>query len=146
MIRYFKKLLAAIQAIAQSCAVLGDILSTGVREASGVQGFEDRLSSLERTLDVREAQAEATLERAESKFKAARASEERARHHANSVRRAQDGDEDGDDGEDLFAQYAEQLRSRNAEASEVDGVQFVRSGMGARREVRESLRQLKFGR
>lgn len=146
MIRFFKNVTSSLQAIAAALDTLNALLSEGIREASGVAGFEDRLGTLERELDKREAQAEATLERAQSKFASARAAEERARGFANAQKRPDNGDEGDDVDQEQLDAYLEAIQQGYDPTGPAEGVQPVPPGVGDRRSEKQALRARKLGR
>lgn len=88
------------------------------------------------------------ITRAESRFGAARASEERTRHMARRVHAEDEEDaEGGAEGVDeQIEAYVRAMAERNGQGGGAQGVQPVRSSLESRAEIREALRAHKLGR
>lgn len=101
--------------------------------------LEDRLTELERDRNQWEAKVEAEFIRSDSRFKQARAAEERTRTMVANAETLQSGDE----GEDTFRdEYLEFLR-RNGEGVEAGGLQTVPAAVAV--DARTRALQAKFG-
>lgn len=142
MIQWFRDLLGELRGIRTT---LGGVLEAlhGLHTAgSDTSTLEARLAALELSIDKREAQAEAVLLQAEGKFKAARASEERARRLAESSEASEE-----DLADELIEAYtAAGFPVGNGAGSEEEEVQPVHTRMGRRRESKSSAHAMKFGR
>ena len=118
------------------CLILEDVL-TALSEKGPL---EDRLAELERARHQWEARVEAEMVRIDSRFKAARGSEERARNmEANAE--ALTGSDDGEEG--IPQEYLDFLR-RNGETSQEVAVQSMSESVALTPKVRAL--QRKFGR
>lgn len=146
MFSWFKELLRAVERIAIHLGRIHEYLEEGVRVGADTADLEERVGAVERELSKALADAEATYIRAESKFKAARAAEERARHHARSANGAEDGEETLTEDE-LVAAYEEAGIPLGDEApGPEEGMQPVPSRMERRRYSKSNALALKFGR
>lgn len=146
MIAAFRQLPEALRAIAEHLHVLCKLVEAYLQEIQEHGGVEDRVDALERTLGKWEGEMEAQLTRAESRFAAARASEERTRHLAKSIGGDDDealaGDEEGEDG---LEEYVRLLQESDATGGEEEGVQPVRGRVASPSEVKAELRRMKLG-
>jgi hypothetical protein len=98
MIRFFRSVLATLVAIAEGIESLTQAVQTALGGMSDVTALGDRLASLEASQRRIEAEAEALVIKAESKFKAARAAEERTRHAQARSRVDEELEEDEEPG------------------------------------------------
>lgn len=107
------------------------------------EALEERVSVLERSRAIWEADMDAILKKAESTQRAARSAEERARRMA----RDSDGDDDGSD--EIPEAYREAVRALNGGSGQDQGVQPVPQGMGSRgpaaQERKAALTRAKWG-
>lgn len=111
-------------------------------EREGSADLADRVDALERSRALWEAEIEGEAQRAESKFRLARAAEERTRAMARSV--TEEGDDEGLD--DIPEQYRRLLSERDGEGGSEEGLQPVREVVGpSRQERKNALRRYKFG-
>lgn len=146
MISWARALLASVQSIASALSHLGELLEGQVRVGSDTADLENRIGAVERRLSHELAEAEATYVKAESKFKAARAAEERARHHAKSANGAEDGEETFTEDE-LVAAYEEAgIPLGDEAAGPGEGMPPVPSRMERRVRSKSNALALKFGR
>lgn len=146
MINWARALLGTLKEIATALGACVAVLEAGLTVRSETSDFEQRLAALEREITKREAEAEATLVQAESRFKAARAAEERARHHARTAEVAGEGEEDLSP-EEIAAAYEEAgLPLGDAEVGPEEGLHPLPSRMERRRASKSNALELKFGR
>ena len=140
MFRLIRDLSEAVQSLASSARHLTDLLPQMIQAYAVTEPLEERLAELERGRQLWEARVEAELLRADSKFKAARSSEERTRTmaaHAEALSSSDDGEEG------IPPEYRELLRL-NGEASEEVAVQPVSASVAPTPKARAL--QAKFGR
>ena len=143
---YFAAVLEALQAIAAAlpeltAAVLGHFTEQPTDPALGA-----RLDDLERRLSLELAEAEATRVKANGRFDAARASEERARRLAAVESGAEEGD-DGGDPEAIAEAYAQlDVLPGNGAGSEAGPVFAMPSHMARARGRKDQALNAKWGR
>lgn len=143
MIRYFRALLEALQEAATALST-GVSLLYDLREGSSPDGLLDRLEKLERSRAEWEAEVEAELIRADSRFRAARAAEERARTKEKNAEAATDL-LDEESVEELPPEYLRLLQKSDAVGGEEEGMHPVRDRVATRAEGKALARQLKWG-
>ena len=118
MFRVFRELSGAIRGLVIVLKHISEVLPEVLEAFRVYEPLEERLSELERGRHQWEAGVEAELLRSDSKFKAARASEERTRTMAANAE-ALAGSDEGEEG--LDPQYLELLR-QNAEGVPDEGL------------------------
>lgn len=129
MISRFK---AALEALITIPALLASLAEAVQEAASGPRRDDDlaqRVAALERERASVLAEAEALITRAESRFGAARASEERSRgmlKRAEALAGVEDGDEES---EDPFEAYGDLFQRSYGAGGQEDGVQPVPPGV-----------------
>lgn len=139
MFRSLRSLSEALHSLSSSLQSISDLLPEVLQAVSTHEPLEERLAELERDRHQWEARVEAELVRADSKFKSARAAEERTRTMTAHERADEDGAESE---EDLGARYLELLQ-RNAQAGADETVQSVPEGVAVDAKTRAL--QAKFG-
>lgn len=142
MISYFRNVLAELRLI---CAALGELVDAvhalNTRGAD-TTALDARLAALELEIDKRDARAEALLLKAEGKFKAARASEERARRLAEGVEQSEE-----EELEEIRQAYADAgIPLGNGGGSGEEEVPSVPTRLGRRLESKSAAFAMKFGR
>lgn len=95
MFRLIRETSEAIRGLQLSLIDATQVLSRHVQLLQHDDGVQERLETLERSRALHEAEVEALILSAESKFKAARASEERQRTVARANGGADESDEEG---------------------------------------------------
>lgn len=142
MIRYFRALLSAVEAIATGLGAVCEAvhgLDTRGRHSDGLDG---RVAALEREMERRHAEAEGLLLKASGKFDAARAAEERARRLAD---RAESGDEERL--EEIVEAYAQAgLPLHDAPNGDGETLQPVHGRVAGRHDSKSSAYAMKWGR
>lgn len=93
MWKTLKGILAGIQRIEYHLEALTSAVQRAGTDVAQAAAVETRLAELEATVQRRLTQAESLLERAESRFAAARASEERARYMTRGLEEEEEDDE-----------------------------------------------------
>lgn len=154
MISYFRRVLSTLQALSRALDRGVTALERWVETRPMSHQLQERVESIERELQQWEAQVEAELLRAESKFKQARNAEERARgmkDRAEALSNADAGAEEGEgegelDLEDLPPAYRQALLELDAEERPEEGVQPMYQGVEGRQAGREHAKNVKFGR
>lgn len=151
MISYFREALRALQALSTGVHTLCDLCRLHLEESGGAPRLEGRLEELERTRAKWEAELEGLMLKAEGKFNAARAAEERTRakeKRAEELHEAVHGDPE--ELEDLPPEYRELLRRLDGEGGEGEGVQPMPAGLDGRSEgprphPRDRAKMIKWG-
>lgn len=146
MIGWFRGTLRALQDIADS---LGGVLQA-LHELSTApapdHGLESRVADLELSIERRAAEAEALLLKAQGKYDAARAAEERQRRLKESAERAAEGDPD------LFEELARaqaaagEVYQGDANGSEPGGMPALHGAVAPRLTEREGAYAAKWAR
>jgi hypothetical protein len=145
MFRSLKTLAAAVLRIGDQLERLTEAVHGANTQPSADPELERRLAALELELERRHAEAEGLLLRAKGQFDAARAAEERARRHAESAQRSEEGDELSP--EELAAAYeAAGLRLDDGGGGDAEGLQPVHSRLGRRSERKAAAFAMKFSR
>lgn len=140
MFQRFRRRLAALEGIRDALGGLLEAVHELPIRSGGDAELEGRVARLELELERRHAEAEGLLLRAQGKFDAARAAEERTRRLAE---RAEEGDED--ELEAIRAAYEEAgVPLGDEEGSEANGVQPVPSAMEARASSKQSAYAMKW--
>lgn len=146
MFRRIREVVRALQGTLSRIADALQAISVSIDEREvagpyeGDQELRTRLDALERSRATWEAEAEGLIIKAESRFKAARAAEERARHLLK--------DRDAEEDEDGWAEDEDAPRGRAEgvpamhQALEVDAAQAAPNGRPLSK--RERARQLKY--
>lgn len=131
-------------------AILSDLIGAlqGVSvQSEGSRAVQDRLEALERSRDQWEGKIEAELLKADARFAAARAAEERTRHMARRVKGEDDDAEEGAEaGDEAIAAYVRAMAERDGEGGNAEGVHPVPGRVATRAETREALRAHKLQR
>lgn len=151
MIDAIKRLPEAIQEVGHYLRALVEVL-TAIHDSLQVDGpTTDRLEDVERRMRLLEADMEATLQKAESRYKAARSAEERSRtmeRHAEEIQEAVGFSEEGE--EEIPEEYLQLLRERDGAGSPEEGMQPLPPGMEhdsqGYRAPRDTAKDLKWGR
>lgn len=124
MLRFLRQLPAALQELAAVLNRLLHALSALLDRWEEGEGVEARVRALELSRATWEAEIEALGTKVESRFKAARAAEERARSHAEKAEAvAAEGDPEG---EDPFEEWLKFIQEGNAQGGAPDGVRPLR--------------------
>lgn len=151
MIAALKRLPESLQELVATLAAVAVLLREIKEQWSQARGVQARVEALETEQAKWHAQVEAELVRVESRYKAARSAEERARtleRHAEARNGATDLDEEGEG--DLPPEYANLLRQGYGAPSEDEAVQPMLPGVANHREdsrsSRERAKLAKFGR
>lgn len=143
MIRYFRSVLETLQELStgvwQAVGLLQELL-----EGSNPGALVERLEALERNQAKWEAQVESELIHAESRFKAARAAEERARHQAQKVE-AEPDEYDEEELEEIAEAYRPFLSEGDGARSPEGGVHPVRDRVETRAGQKDQARLAKWG-
>lgn len=139
MFAFIRDLARALQAVATQLRIISDLLPEILEARSIMEPLEERVSELERARHQWEAQVEAELLRSDSKFKAARAAEERQRKMTADAEALSSGDEGEDE---VREQYLELLRANGGGSAPV-AVQAVPESVAVNPKTR--VLQAKFG-
>lgn len=127
MIAWFKALLEALQSLNHGLFRVCGMLEEVSQRIPTDDALQERVEALERSRATWEAEVEGQLMKAESKFKVARASEERAR---GMMKRAEEAEEAGEGDEEILEEvpdwYIDLVREGHAGGGEAGGVQPVR--------------------
>jgi len=120
-------------------------LAAAIQDGPTGGGLEDRVGALEGSLTRHMAEAESLILKAEGKFHAARAAEERSRGKEKRAEEllASASDEEGEG--PLPEWYLDQLRRGDGGGGTEEGVQPVRNGVETREETVARLRAMKLG-
>lgn len=150
MIGYFRSLLDGIQELGRALQTVAVLLEELLRERNEVGDLPERIERLERARAMWEAEMEAAMERADSKFKAARAAEERARGKERRAEALQEkldpGDEESEGPSDEWIErWMEELSRRDGAGSQPEGVPAVRPDVERRLAGRERAKRAKRG-
>jgi len=121
MFKQLRVLSGTVEGLAATMKHISEVLPKLLESWDRVGPLQERLTELERVRHQWEADMDAQMTRADSRFKAARSAEERTRIMADNAQAPDDGAE-GE--EDLRAQYLELLR-RNGEAGGDEAVHQV---------------------
>lgn len=138
--RLLRHLSEALQSLASSLQSISELLPEVLQAWKIHEPLERRLAELERDRHQWEATMEAELLRSDSKYKSARAAEERTRTLESNAKALAGGDDREDD---VTEQYLELLRS-NADASPDAAVPQVPNSVAVNPKTRAL--QAKFGR
>ena len=139
MIAILRGVSGSLQGLVSELEHISDLLSRVLERLETFGPLENRLAELERDRNQWEAKVEAELIRSDSKFKQARAAEERTRTMVENAEALSSGD----DGEDsLRDEYLEFLR-RNGEGVEALPMQSVPAAVAVDSKTRAL--QAKFG-
>jgi chromosome segregation ATPase len=149
--QYPRQLVGALQSIATAIEAVRAQLEVTAEQPElppQLDMFDERITTIERSLATWTAEMEAQLMRAESDRKQARAAEERARHKEAKIAKAMEGDDD--ELGDIPEEYRRLLHDRNGEGSADQGMLELPPGMGARgkahrRATKNAITRLKFG-
>lgn len=146
MFASLKRLSAAADRVPSLLEELRDAVHGLNTHGSHSDEIERRLAALERDVERRYAEAEALQIKAESRFAAARSSEERARRYAQSG--GDDGDEEGDLDAEAFRAALEEagVSGYDAGGGEDQGLHALSSRVGRRRLSKLNAHSLKRGR
>jgi hypothetical protein len=129
MFKTIKRLSDTIQALTEGVTQLIVMLSELPQGSTTDTESAARLDALEVRQSVWEAEIEAQLVKADSKYKSARNAEERSRTMARRDAETSEGDEDGV--AELQAALEQiQLQNQHAEGSQENGVQPMRQNLG----------------
>ena len=121
MLKIVRRLSGSLAGLVSELEHISGLLFSVLQRLETFGPLEDRLAELERTRNQWEAKVEAELIRSDSRFKQARAAEERTRTMAANAEALSSSDE----GEDSFRdEYLEFLR-RNGEGVEPGAVQAM---------------------
>lgn len=137
---FLRALSETLQRLVDALDTIGHHLAEVLTRWDSQGEHSDRLLKLEMSRDAWEAQVEAEFLKADSRYKAARSSEERARTmvtHAEAFAGDDEGDEDG-------LRAIQELLAENAEGSEDGQVPELREVVAVSPKVRAQ--QLKFMR
>lgn len=97
MVRWFRSLLEAVQTLVPAITTIAAALSQLCERISSERDLSERVTALELSRAMFEAEAEAERVKIEARFKAVRATEERIRH-ANRNADAEEEDDEADSG------------------------------------------------
>ena len=142
MFDWFRNLLRTLEDLRGAVLAVVEAIHGLHTQSVDTSALETRLRAVELALDKREAEAEATLMRAEAKFKAARASEERARRLAES--HEQSDEEIADEIREAYADAGFHLG--NGEGSPEEGMPAMPSRLARRQESKSAAFMMKYGR
>lgn len=141
MIRAIRELPRLLQALITVLSGLMDALQGVSVQSEGSRALQDRLDALERGRHEWEGKIEAELLKADARFAAARAAEERTRHMARRVKGEEDDAEEGAEaGDEAIAAYVRAMAERDGEGGNAEGVHPVPGRVATRAETREALR------
>lgn len=143
MFSTFRQLVRELSALRSTIDEGTTALEAALRTRAGDDELRERLDYLEGQLSVRLAEAEAIEIKADGRFKAARAAEERARAYAEKAEKAIAAQGDEDELGEVPEWYLEQLRGGDGGGGETNGVQPVPSRMETRAETVARLRAVK---
>jgi multidrug resistance efflux pump len=142
MFKNIKRLSSSVQELTEGLTQLILILSERPQDATMDTDSLARLDALEVRQSVWEAEMDAQLIKADSKYKSARNAEERSRTMAKRNEETGEGSEDGV-AEIQAALEQIHLQNSHVEGSEENGVQHVRPNMGLG--PKETALRAKFG-
>lgn len=145
MKRWFRSVLLALEGIRDALGGVVNAVHELHTEPAMDATLESRVAALERELERRHAEAEGLLLKAQGKFDAARAAEERTRRLAESAAQPGEGEEDLDEQAIIEAYEQVGLPLSDAAGSEENGMHTVPSRMETRRSSKQNAHRAKFG-
>lgn len=145
MIARIKAALDALPRLTALLEALVGVLSEAAQRVQGADQLEGRVDDLERGLSQVYAEAEALVTRAESRFGAARAAEERARGMERRAQALSGGDEGDEEGAAPLDAYLRALQDGHAPGGQEEGVQPVHQAVEPPLDGKELARRRKYG-
>lgn len=147
MIAAFKRLPGALQEIATTLRRACELLSSLLEHLDTDGSAEERLSALERSRTQWEAQVEAEILSSDSKYKQARAAEERARGMMQRAEKLQESVGELEEGEeDIPQEYLDLIRQSHGAGGEEEAVQSMPANVGRAPTRKDRAKAAKWGR
>lgn len=143
-----KRIADSVQGLWNELSRCGELLAVMAQESDHDEHLEARVTDLERRLSQAMAEAEALTIKAESRFKAARAAEERERAHREKAEEAAE-QLAGLDEEELASlppEYLNLIQRGDVGGGEAEGMQPMRSPVADGPTGKERAKALKWGR